>query len=179
MELLSDVCDAVSTKPAATASEESLSEHKSFLKILDWKVRNLSAADIADDSTSDGLMTAEVYKLAVLVYLGRASDDILGQSLVTQQYIDQAFAHFTQMDSCRRQFPLFILGCEARSDEQRAIILDLISRTDATVASRSVEHITILMQATWAQEDLANGNINYTDKLNYVFSCCRNVPSFV
>ncbi|KAI1119040.1 fungal-specific transcription factor domain-containing protein [Nemania sp. NC0429] len=179
VDLLSEVCDAVSTRVAATTSLETSQEHKSFLKILDWKIRNLSIPAIAEDNTSDGLMTAEVYKLAMLVYLSRASNDTLSQTAVTQQYIDQAFARFSQMGSCRRQFPLFILGCEARTDDQRATILDLMARTHGTVASRSLEHVTILMEATWAQEDLANGDINYTDKLSNVFSCCSNVPSFV
>ncbi|KAI1812662.1 fungal-specific transcription factor domain-containing protein [Poronia punctata] len=179
MDLLADVFNAVITQPSATASAETVEEYKCFVRILDWKIRNIPVTNPTENGGDDTTMTAEVYKLAMLVYLHQASDDVLGHALRTQRYIDEGFARFAKMSSCSRQFPLFILGCEARSDAQRSTILDLISRTEATVYARSLEQIRILMQAVWAQEELANEHINYTAKLSYIFSCCRNVPSFV
>ncbi|KAI1426169.1 fungal-specific transcription factor domain-containing protein [Xylaria sp. FL1777] len=178
--LLSDLFDAVAPNQVPTPSAETSDEHKSFLKILDWKIRNISIEDIVgDDRSDDVLMNAEVYKLAMLVYIHRASSNMLGQTAVTQQYIDEAFARFAEMTACHRQFPVFILGCEARTDSQRVTVLDLIARTGQHHASRSLEQIKILIEAIWVQEDLANGEIDYKVKLKYVFGCCRNVPSFV
>ncbi|KAI1321683.1 fungal-specific transcription factor domain-containing protein [Xylariaceae sp. FL0255] len=179
IELLSDLFDAISTSPAVMTSAENSSEHKSFLKIIDWKIRNFAVLEMVEDTTDDALMNAEIYKLAMLVYLSRASDDMLSQAAITQQYIDQAFARFAKMDSCHRQLPLFVLGCEARTDDQRMTVLDLISRSGTRTASRSLEQIKILMEALWAQDDLSSSEIKYTAKLDYLFSCCRNIPSFV
>ncbi|KAI0197906.1 fungal-specific transcription factor domain-containing protein [Astrocystis sublimbata] len=179
VKLLSELCDAVSAYPVSTDSAEMTNEHISFLKILDWKIRNISFDEMTQGDTDNARMNAEVYKLAMLVYLNRASNDALAQAAMTQSYVDQGFALFARISSCQHQFPLFVLGLEARTDEQRVIILELISRTGRTDASRSLEQVRILMQASWAQEDLANGNISYLANLSYVFSCCRNVPSFV
>ncbi|KAJ8111931.1 hypothetical protein ONZ43_g5506 [Nemania bipapillata] len=179
VRLLSDLCDAVSAYPISADPAEMTSEHISFLKILDWKTRNISVEDITQGDTDNARMNAELYKLAILVYLNRASNDALGQAAVTQRYVDQGFAQLARMESCQHQFPLFVLGLDARTDEQRVAILELISRTSQTDASRSLEQIRVLMQASWAQEDLANGNISYLTSLSYVFGCCRNVPSFV
>lgn len=121
----------------------------------------------------------ELYRLAMLVYLNRASGNLLNQSHKTQQAIDKAFSIFSALDSCGRQFPIFILGCEARSDDQRAVVLDLMSRTERKVSSRSYNYARLLLQATWAQDDLGNGNTDYWDKLSYVISCCRIMPPFV
>lgn len=132
----------------------------------------------ADDS-SDTLLIMELYQLAILVYISRASENLLNQRTCTQQQIDKAFTIFTRLGSCDRQFPVFILGCEARSDDQRAVILDLISRTEKNISSRSFNYVRMLLQAIWAQDDLADGDVNYWDKLSYVISCCRIMPTFV
>ncbi|KAI0879962.1 fungal-specific transcription factor domain-containing protein [Annulohypoxylon maeteangense] len=178
IQLLSDVCDAVSARSVAGQPFENIDDHKSFLKILDWRIRSIPLEAIVCDSTDASLMI-ELYQLAMLVYLNRASENLLSQTTKTQHQIDKAFSIFSQLDSCDRQFPIFILGCEARGDDQRAIILDLITKTEKKASSRSFNYVKILLQAIWAQDDLANGHINYCDKLNYVISCCAIVPSFV
>ncbi|KAI1771736.1 fungal-specific transcription factor domain-containing protein [Hypoxylon cercidicola] len=177
-ELLAKVCDAVSARPPPTASVEILDDYRGFLKILDWRIRNLPVAATADDG-ADTALTKEVYKLAMLVYLNRATNNVLNQAPRTQQQIDQAFTMLSQMGSCPRQFPAFIIGCEARTDMQRATVLDLMARTERTGASRSFNYVRVLMEAIWAQDDLANGDINYGDKISSVFKRCSNLPTFV
>ncbi|KAI1474606.1 fungal-specific transcription factor domain-containing protein [Daldinia eschscholtzii] len=178
VELLSEVCDAVSTRPPAGSSVEDVNDYKSFLKILDWRIRSISIKSTADDS-ADALLITELYQLAMLVYLNRATENVLNQTSRTQQHIDRAFTIFSQLDSCVRQFPIFVLGCEARRDDQRAVVLELISRSEKLESSRSFNHVKILMQAIWAQDDLANGDINYWDKLSYIISRCSILPTFV
>ncbi|KAI2628136.1 fungal-specific transcription factor domain-containing protein [Hypomontagnella submonticulosa] len=177
MELLAKVCDAVSARPPPTASAEVLDDYKSFLKILDWRIRNLPAAATNNNSVNTAL-TAELYKLAMLVYLNRATSNVLNQAPRTQQQIDEAFTILSQMDSCPRQFPVFIIGCEARTDTQRVTVLDLMDRTEKIVASRSFNYVRILMEGIWTQDDLANGDINYGDKLSSVFKRCSILPTF-
>lgn len=138
------------------------------------------ASTAAGDSTSpDAPLIMELHRLAMLVYLDRASENLLNKRTKTQQLIDKAFAIFARLDRCVPQFPVFVLGCEARSDEQRAAVLGLISRTEADASSRSFNYARSLVQAVWAQDDLAEGEIRYWDKLTYVISCCKIVPTFV
>lgn len=133
----------------------------------------------ATDDDVDGPLITELYRLAVLVYLDRASDNLLNQGAKAQEQIDRAFTILAQLRSCERQFPIFILGCEARSDDQRAVVLDLIDRTEKGVSSRSCNHLRLLLQAIWTQDDLAVREANYWDKVSYIISCCNILPTFV
>ena len=174
IDLLSNVCDAVSQPLPQT------DDHKTFLKILDWRIRTTTIASTPHDTNPDTPLLLELYQLALLVYLNRANPK-LHPPHRTQQHIDRAFKLFRQVRACDRQFPVFILGCEARSDEQRAAVLDLIERTEGDVSSRSFNYVKILLQAVWAQDDLAGagGEIGYLQKISYVISCCRILPTFV
>ncbi|AEO60323.1 hypothetical protein MYCTH_54667, partial [Thermothelomyces thermophilus ATCC 42464] len=122
----------------------------------------------------------EVYRLTImLVYLHRVTENSRSQWLRTQQYIDRAYGDLAQLGSCDRQLPVFILGCEARSDEQRAVVLDLIARTEKGTSSRSFNYARELVKAVWVQDELASREVKYWDKLSYVLSCCKNLPTFV
>ena len=131
------------------------------------------------DGSADAPLVMELYRLAMLAYLSRASDNPRYLSTRTQQHIDKAFAILARLGSCDRQFPVFILGCEARSDDQRAVVLDLISRTEQGNSSRSLNLVRVLLQASWAQDELGKGDLNYWDKMSYIISCCKVMPAFV
>ncbi|XXH02444.1 hypothetical protein Hte_008819 [Hypoxylon texense] len=178
LELLLEVCDTVSTKPPDVASSDELDNYRGFLQILDFRIRNVPIP-AADDDGSETATVVELYQLALLVYLHQLSGKLLDEPAKTQQRIERAFALFSRIDSCERQFPVFILGCEARTDEQRAVILDLISRTEKNVSSRSFLHVRLLLQAVWAQDDLADRELHYWDKLSSIISCASILPTFV
>lgn len=133
----------------------------------------------AADEGSETAAVLELYQLALLVYLHRLSGKALDEPVKTQQRVDKAFNLFSQMDSCQRQFPVFILGCEARTDEQRAVILNLIARTEKSVSSRSFLYVRLLLQAIWTQDDLADKELHYWDKLSSIISCASILPTFV
>ena len=131
------------------------------------------------DGSADTSLVMELYRLAILVYLSRASGiSLRGQSTRTQQHIDKGFTILARLGSCDQQFPVFILGCEARSDDQRALVLDLISRTENSNSSRSFNLVRALLQASWAQDELGKGDLNYCDGMGYIMSCCKIMPSF-
>jgi hypothetical protein len=96
-----------------------------------------------------------------------------------QEYLDKAFAMLSALSACERQFPIFILGSEARTDHERAIVLDLMARTESRKSSRSLVHANLLVQAVWAQDDLAHAKLEYWKKMTAIISCCSIVPSLV
>lgn len=147
------------------------SDRREYLKILDWRIRSIPKANAMD----------EAFELTTLIYFNRIASPFLEQSLRTQQRIDKAFAVVSQLDYSEWQFPVFILGCEARTDNQRAIILDLISRTEATAALRSLKHVKLLLEAIWAQDDLVDGqsrDLSYWNRLSFTMSRCNHLPCF-
>jgi hypothetical protein len=122
---------------------------------------------------------AELYKIVTLVYLHRVFESIFEQVEKIQQCSDRGFALLEQIGSCERQFPIYILGCEARSDERRAMILDVMARTEKQVSSRSLNHVRLMVQAHWAQDDLAEKKIDYWKKLTNIIGSCSILPSLV
>ncbi|KAF2443741.1 hypothetical protein P171DRAFT_415436 [Karstenula rhodostoma CBS 690.94] len=174
--LLSELCDAV-PQPLCGLSDTEVDERKGFLEILEWKIRIFKPSPVLPDNERYSLLL-ELYKLAMLVYLHRVTAGRLKQTISIQLHIDRAFEILVQLGSCERQFPVFVFGCEAKSDAQRAIILDVMSRTESSVSSRSLNHSRLLLQAIWAQDDLAEGKTLYWNKVSYVISCCTTVPSF-
>jgi hypothetical protein len=183
IELLSDVCDAVPGRLPLSMTPAEQDEYKSFIKILDWRIRSLNLSETTQgDADTSSVM--ELYRLAMLVYLSRASENNKLRSQLstrTQQYVDEGFAILAQLDSCSPQLPVFILGCEARSDDQRLAVVDLISRTEHGNSSRSFDLVRVLLEASWAQDDLqvGKGDMNYWDKMDYLISCCKIFPTFV
>lgn len=177
-ELLSEFCEALPGPSSEIATKEGLEDHKGFLRILDWRTRTVPVF-LEPDENPEMATIIELYRLAILVYINRVSENLLDQAARIQRYIDQAFALFSQLTSCERQFPIFILGCEARTDDQRATIMGLISRTENKISSRSFNHITLLLHAVWAQDDLADGELNYSRKLTSIISLCNIAPSLV
>lgn len=177
-ELLSEFFDSGRAPSPDKATSQALEDYKSFLTVLDWRIRTVPVL-LKPDEPVEMSTTVELYRLAIHVYVNRVSDNFLGQTVRTQQRIDEGFALLSHLPSCERQFPIFVLGCEAGTDDQRAIILDLISRTEKKITSRSFNHVTVLLHALWAQDDLADGGLDYLNKLNSLISRCTIVPSLV
>lgn len=154
-------------------------DYKSFVQVLDWRIRSLpipQVTEVKDDTT----LVMKLYQLAMLLYLNRCSEGLIDQPIRTQQQIDQAFAILPQLSSCKQQFPIYIIGCESRTDEQRAATLDLIFRTEKMGSSRFFNHCKRLLQASWAQDDLAEwNNISYRSKLSSIMGLAKIVPAFV
>lgn len=179
LNLLSQVWDTVSSSAISPETSDDVHDHKSFVKLLDWRIRSLPIPIVREDS-DDTTLVMKLYQLAMLLYLNRSSEGLIDQPIRTQQQIDQAFVILPRLSSCRQQFPIYIIGCESRTDEQRAVILDVILRTETLSSSRSFNHCKRLLQASWAQDDLAEwNNISYRSKLTSTIGLAEFVPAFV
>ncbi|KAK1830667.1 fungal-specific transcription factor domain-containing protein [Podospora conica] len=179
IELLADVGEAVSTKLPESATAPEVEDHRNYLNILDWRIRNAKVPlwQGADDDTP---LMLELYQLSLLMYLHRASGDrFLNQPSKTQGYTERALFLMQRLQSCDRQLPVFIIGCEARSDEQRGIVLDLMARSERRPSSRSFNYVRLMLEGLWARDDLADGDLGYWDRVTTIITRCKVVPSFV
>ncbi|KAL9115145.1 MAG: hypothetical protein Q9227_000939 [Pyrenula ochraceoflavens] len=122
----------------------------------------------------------ELFRLAGLVYLERASKNFSGQSTELNQWAEKAFSIFSELQYCRHPFPIFIFGCEAHDDDRRMVILDLITRTEQHPHIRNLQDTRELLQSAWIHEDLeVDREVEYIRKLNLVLSSSDVVPSFM
>jgi len=158
--------------------------HRNLLTILEWKIRKLPVLEEhkhphPGQTVTEDSMMQEVVQLTLLVYIERVTGSSPGQSENMRSRIGRAFAIFSLVETWQRQFPLLILGCEARTDEERLVILDLISRTEENTSVRSLGSMKGILQSLWAQDDLAERELGYTDKIRAVLSSSEILPSFI
>ncbi|GKT90206.1 hypothetical protein Ct61P_08056 [Colletotrichum tofieldiae] len=163
------VCDAVSGGAIPSVASGSVDDYKGFLEVLDWRIRSLPIPKVPDNddlALDDVTLVFQLYRLAILLFLNRSFEGLIDQPIRTQQHIDKAFALLPRLRYCKQQFPIHIIGCEARTDQHRAVVLDVISRTEKMSSSRSLNYCKRILHTVWAQDDLADGNnIGYLDKM--------------
>lgn len=159
-------------------------EYQSRLKSLEgtliskFMVKNkIPGTDSQDD------IIVELYRLASLVYLWRGSacpgirDTRLGA------LIDRGFDLIRDLKQCDRSFPLMVIGSEARSDEERIVMLDLIQRTGARHNEGILMRLRIGLEMIWSQRDLEADEDEYFDQLylhrmDTVISSACTLPFF-
>lgn len=83
-----------------------------------------------------------------------------------------------QLPELEQPFPLFIVGCEARSDEDRSVVLELMARTKLMEKSANLQFLAHIMKSVWVQDDLAEEIIDYGLKQRSIFGAMNMVPSF-
>ncbi|KAF2792458.1 hypothetical protein K505DRAFT_307580 [Melanomma pulvis-pyrius CBS 109.77] len=122
---------------------------------------------------------AELYRLAGLIYLNRAGRNVPTSSPVLQRLTEKAFVILETLHTCERTFPLFLVGCEARTDDQRTIVLRVIDRTQSRFPPASIMRIRGYIERFWAQNDLDTGQaIDYALKMTTAMSNADGLPAF-
>ncbi|KAI0812179.1 fungal-specific transcription factor domain-containing protein [Xylaria sp. FL0064] len=183
LNVLSEICEVL-LDPSDPRSQDIA--YKDRLRALEWKVDNfpsLPAIDSGlDDSSDDAEFTAQLYRISTRVYLARASQDPREPLANLDSLVEPAFAGPVQSCYCHHFFPLLIIAGEARTDEQRAAILNLIDRTERNGYGRSMKAFRTQVQSFWIQQDLhADGEIilNYLGLMKAVVSSHHALPSYV
>ena len=171
LRLLAHGCETMFRRPDITSPEDR-SEYEESMRILGSQIESLPISKSSNP-------TLELFYLATLVYLNRATGNLLEADSQTRYRTSRALALLSLQKSCERQFPLFILGSEARTEEDRRMILDLIARTERTAASRALFLTGALINHVWVQDDLADRQLDYMKKMNAIISICSVLPSFV
>ncbi|KAK0385527.1 hypothetical protein NLU13_6707 [Sarocladium strictum] len=121
----------------------------------------------------------EMYRLAALIYLERASNNFSGPSPKIDAWANAAFRAFKVLGTMKHSFPIFIIGCEARTDEQRRVILDCIQNNKNVRLTSPMQMVHEMLQSAWALEDLeTEREVDYMLKLDTVVSGCQTMPSF-
>ncbi|KAH8898662.1 hypothetical protein GQ53DRAFT_791009 [Thozetella sp. PMI_491] len=157
-------------------------EYEQWLNSLETRI---SSAKLAADKTSKASgqsIFLEIYQLAALTYLARASRDFSGQSEKINRLLLRAFKILGSLDTFSYPsypFPLLIFGCEARNDSQRRLILDLIEGAMQTSSSAGLGAVQEVVQKVWIQDDFATEHgLSYVSKLDTIITSCTTMPNF-
>ncbi|KAI1328536.1 fungal-specific transcription factor domain-containing protein [Xylariaceae sp. FL0255] len=183
LDVLSDVCDTLVDPSDPRSQEDAYLER---LKTLEWRVNNLPNLPPTTERFAspppDMSMAASLYQIATMVYLVRASHSSWGPSANLDYLVDKILATGMHEPTCRHVFPLFILALEARTEEHRASVLDLIARTQKESRSRYLDHFKTQILTFWKQQDLQADSdllLNYQGLMKAVINSNNALPSFV
>lgn len=127
---------------------------------LEQKLQNawqqLSPEEVAISTAAEikaASATAELYRLASLLYLQRVVPDI-GDEVRRAAYVRQAFAALGEVPVATGPWPVFVVACEARTDEERIYILETLDRMDKLRNVGNVRVMRTILETIWRQRDL-------------------------
>jgi hypothetical protein len=136
---------------------------------------NESELSILDQDVMD---VAELYRLAGLIYLYRAGKKFSSSKPNVKLAVDDGFKIAARLGTCTRAFPLVILGCDARCDDDRIIILELFRKTQNNRKVGNLTRAQQFIEAFWAQDDMHPTELDYVTKLDGIISQSKDFPSF-
>lgn len=134
-------------------------------------------------STINVLGTAELYRLAALIYLERACRRKSRASTEFTCLVENTLNILEDIQVCTAVWPLFIVACEAETDSQRSMVLQVFKKTKEYRKADNISWIKRLVQGVWKQDDLftyihvpkaAEPMLRYGS----VMSACTQLPAF-
>lgn len=132
------------------------------------------------------LLTAELYRIAALLYHQRIYADYFDRCREREVYLTHAFQILGRLPICTSPWPLFVIASEADSDDQRLVILRMLDRMDEARKIGNVFVLRGLIQSFWKQQDLAahcdrrGGHPGWLSSLDSLFLHSKTaVPWFI
>ncbi|WQF85883.1 Putative zn(2)Cys(6) fungal-type DNA-binding domain, fungal transcription factor [Colletotrichum destructivum] len=176
LNLLSEICDTL------VDPRDPRSRDREYQDRLEGFRRRIGDAPAPSAPTTDAAIAVELYRMATRIYLARASQSPWEAPADLDPLIDAVFSGSAVGScTCEHFFPLLILACEARRDEQRAAIVGLIERTRRDARIRSIQGVKDTIQAIWVQQDLHRDDdvlVDYLGVLSAVISSGGTLLSF-
>lgn len=187
LELLSDICKTV--LPAS----EPRSQTKAYKDSINALEKRVESSEVFSASPSNrcselgikgqGAVVAELHRIAMLIYLARASNDPSRPPEKLTHLVDRGMVILSNLSYYDSPFPVMMIGCEARDDEERLAVLKLIARTQSCSYSRHrLECVRDFLRGVWNQADLhAENGIEFDsmETLTAVVSTSEVMPLFV
>lgn len=102
--------------------------------------------------------TAEFYHLAALIYFRRQILQLSPQSRSIQQLVETILGLIAKMEVCTSPWPLFVVACEVRTDEQRLQVLQTLKKMELHRRIGNIGVTRMIVEAFWKQQDLVVHN---------------------
>ena len=153
-------------------------ERKIYTSVGENDLLQLYSATRADSDTT----VTGIYRIAALIYLNRAIYKTSSFELRRRRLAEKGLRLLAQIGSFDSAWPLFILGCEADSDEQRLGILEVFRKTaeNSTDVWIRINYVQHLVEAFWNQTDLnAEHEVDYVTTTTAITSGLPFLPPFI
>jgi len=189
LEVLDLLCQLVDAALERDDPEFMSSDHLRTLDMLERHLTNLSqiirliseGGSIADEwtKTLHARNLAELYRLACMLYLERICRKNAKENEKVQRLISEAMDVMRVVCTCERPWPLFIIAMEARSEEERKLVMDVLGESLKRRPLGNLPLLRRMITAAWVQQDLYEGD-EYDPMVIYssTISGNRVPPSF-
>ena len=122
----------------------------------------------------------QLYLLSALIYLNKTAMQYSGDEIQHRRLVEEALSYLSEVQTSEAAWPLFIIGCEAQTDYQRSLVLEVPLRLQNDGLLDNAMWIRRLIESYWNQDDLdEEHNLSYVYKLSGVISACPFLPVFV
>jgi hypothetical protein len=122
----------------------------------------------------------QLARLAGLIYLERVSRNFSGPSAKLDAWTKHALTILATVQTSPPPFSIFIIGCEAHTDETRMVLLDFFTRLERTPHLKTLPEVKGLLHSAWIQKDLEGDiELEYIHTINLVMSSRNAIPSFM
>lgn len=136
-------------------------EFQSIPNFLEMQLESLQQVPgIVEDNKSGRLdeskilNTAELYRLATLIYLHRSVIGTPPDSLAMKYLVARCLEILEELGVCTSPWPIFITASEVIGDEQRIKVLDAVDKMQKERRIGNVEIMRNIIEAVWKQADL-------------------------
>lgn len=157
MSLISELNEMIPTD----GSMELVPSHNEPLIELEQRLRSLhqylapqglrSSVPRYESSITD---TAEFYRTAALIFLERACRRSPRGAPQVQHLVKVGLGILQRLKVCAVMWPLFVVACEAETDEQRLIVLAAFEASSNFRKAGNILWVQELTAAVWKQDDL-------------------------
>jgi hypothetical protein len=119
----------------------------------------------------------ELFRLAGLIYLHRMAKAESWDSVPL--LLSKAYDLLRELEVCEPPWPLFVIGMEARTDDERLLILTIMKKSIERRPLGNMSLVNRMILAAWVQQDLHSGaNVDPLTIYTEVISGNRVPPSF-
>jgi hypothetical protein len=134
-----------------------------------------------DSPRSHKRMLVDLHRLASLLYASRAVHQSTGEEIRHQSLVRASISLLTRMKTCQSAWPLFIVACEASSEEQRLQVLEVFeqSRHERRRRFNHIQFIQHMVETVWKQHDLGTeSRVDYLTVFDTVIGSVPFLPLF-
>ncbi|CAN9240593.1 unnamed protein product [Alternaria alternata] len=155
-------------------------DYQQSLNDLKFRLSDIDLVTGDEEGEGDKYYCLEFTRLTGLIYLERVSRNFSGQSTQLDHWKEDALCILAELHTYPSSFAMFIIACEAHTDEERLVILDFFTRLEQGSHLESILEAKGMIQTAWIQHDLGiEGELEYIHKINLVMSSRDVIPSFV
>ncbi|KAK1759971.1 fungal-specific transcription factor domain-containing protein [Echria macrotheca] len=182
LELLDLICRTTDAVHDRSDPRHLSPSHLAELRTLEFRIGNLKqyprfsetttpspptspSCDDAEEEESHTTLLAELYRVAAQIYLARVARGLPRSDPSAASLVTKGICLLSEIKTCERPWPLFVVALEAGTDEERRTVLDVF---DATLPRRPLGNLALtkrMVLAGWVRQDLSRDGEEEKDML--------------